>query len=272
MGRRVPRRVLGVLAVTLLAASGAIAADSLLRGSSPPVHLYGGKDLCPVAYDVAADVRTHLFYPPNYPGYEFSEGDVRCFSSARYAREAGFRVAPVPRGDERVGPIYFARTPASVQRTCQTAQREVKAVVYCPTRLPTPWVHPVVNWDCPTFDCGIPLLSLSGSFAGPGDYTGSVPGIGEVTIWSASARQRHDYPYVLFECFSRKILVGRTSFRGHPAAWYRCSIFGASTSSILDWRIGTQFYEVTADGPASLRRAIVSYIAAHLVAGRRSSR
>jgi hypothetical protein len=271
VGRRLQRRVLMVMAVALLAASGSIAAESLLRGSSPPVRLYGGNDLCPMGYDVAADVRTRLFYPPNYPGYEFSEGKTRCFSSAQYAREAGYRLAPIPHGDELVGPIYFARTPAAVQRTCQTAQREIKAVVYCPTRLPTPWVYPLLNGDCPTSDCGIPLLSLSGSFAGPGYYTGSAPGLGDVTIWSASASQRHDFPYVLFECFSRKVLVGRTSFRGHPAAWYRCSVFGSTMSSILDWRIGRQFYEITADGPARLRRAIVSYIAAHLVAERRSS-
>jgi hypothetical protein len=267
VGRHSGQRVIAITAVALVATSGALAAVSLLGGSTTPVHLYGGKDLCPADYDVAAQVSTKLFYPPNYPGHEISKGDVRCFASAQYARDAGYRSASVPRGYTTVGPIYFARTPASVGRTCETARHEVRAIVYCPTRLPAPWIHPLINWDCPTADCGVPLLSLSGSFAAPSSYVGSVPGEGEVTIWSASAAQQRAFPYVLYECDTAPHLLAHTRFRGHPAAWLRCSIFG-SASTVLKWHIGKQAYQISADGPPRLRRALVIYIAAHLVAER----
>jgi hypothetical protein len=262
------RRLLGTGAVALVATSSALAAVSLLAGSTAPVRVYGGIDLCPVGYQVAGQVSTKLFYPPNYPGRELSRGDVRCFASAGYARQAGYRVAPVPVGYTTVGSIYFAPTPASVRRTCATAQREIRAVVYCPAVLPTPWLHPIINWDCPTSDCGIPLLSLTGSFTGPSSYVGSAPGIGEVTIWSASASQQRAFPYVVFECDTTPRLLGHARFRGHPADWYRCSVFG-SDSTVLRWHLGKEAYQISADGPVRLRRAVVSYIAAHLVVERR---
>lgn len=266
VGRAWQGRALAVIVVMLVAASGAIAAVSLL-GSTSPVHLYGGTSLCPVDYDVVGEVSTNLYYPPNYPGHQFAKGDVRCFASAQYARQAGFRLAPVPTGDTRVGPIYFAATPASVRDTCQTASREIKAVVYCPGELPTPWIHPLINWDCPTHDCSVPLLSLTGSFAGPDWYLGSAPGIGEAMIWEASASQQRAFPYVLYGCFSARDIVSRTSFRGHPAAWYRCSIWGrSSTGTMLEWHIGKQAYAISVDGPAGTRRALVAFIAKHMLA------
>jgi hypothetical protein len=268
VGQQSARRMIGVAAVALIATSGALAAVSLFSGSTTPVHLYGGTDLCPADYDVAAQVSTRLFYPPNYPGHEISAGDVRCFASAQYARQAGYRLAPVPHGYTQVGPIYFAATPASITRTCETAQHEIRAVVYCPTRLPAPWIHPLLNWDCPTADCGVPLLSLSGSFPATSSYVGSAAGEGEVTIWSATASQERAFPYVLYECDTAPQLLGSTRFRGHPAAWYRCSIFG-STSTVLKWNIGKQAYQISADGPRAVSRELVSYIASHLVAERR---
>lgn len=263
IGRQSGQRLIAMTAVVLITTSGALAAVSLFGGSTTPVHLYGGRDLCPVVYDVAAQVSTKLFYPSNYPGREFSEGDIRCFASAQYARQAGYRLAPVPSGYTKVGPIYFAAAPASITQTCETAQHKSRAVVYCPTRLPTPWIHPLVNWDCP---CGgVPLLSLSGSFPAPNSYVGSE---GEVTIWSASAAQQRAFPYVLYQCETPPQLLAHTRFRGHPAAWYACSIFG-SASTVLKWHIGKQTYQISADGPAGPRRALVRYIAAHLIAERR---
>lgn len=268
IGQQSARRVLGVTTVALIATSGALAAVSLFSGSTTPVHLYGGKDLCPANYDVAAQVSTKLFYPPNYPGHEISTGDVKCFASAQYARQAGYRLAPVPRGYTRVGPIYFAPSPAAITRTCETAQHEITAVVYCPSRLPAPWIHPLLNWDCPTADCGVPLLSLSGSFPAASSYTGFANGEGEETIWSATTSQQRAYPYVLYECDTAPRLLGHTRFRGHPAAWYRCSIFG-STSTVLKWRIGKQTYQISADGPPRLGRELVSYTASNLKVERR---
>lgn len=267
VGWRWQRRAVGVGLVALMAASGAIAAVAVFSGSTSPVRLYGGSALCPVDYDVVGQVSSKLYYPPNYPGHQFAKGDVRCFASAQYARQAGFRLAAVPDGDTRVGSIYFARTPLSVRRTCQRAARETKALVYCPRELPTPWVHPLINWDCPTDGCAIPLLSLTGSFTAPDSYTGSVPGIGEAMIWEASASQQRAYPYLIFGCFSRADIVSRTDFRGHPAAWYRCAIWGNSTTgTMLKWHIGKRAYAISADGPADASQALVTFIAKHLVA------
>jgi hypothetical protein len=267
IGLRWRGRALGVALIALFAASGALAAVSILGGSSAPVRLYGGQDLCPVNYGYAAQASTRLFYPPNYPGRQFSEGqDLRCFASAKYARDAGYTPAPAPVGDARVGPIYLAPTPAPVRHTCAAAQRETRATIYCPGLLPTPWVHPAINWDCPTAECHAPLLSLTGSFSAPSSYIGSAPGVGEATIWSATARQQRTFPYLVGCLAAKPRLVGHTSFHGHPAAWYRCSIFGSSTSTMLEWHIGKQSYGITADGPASIRRELVDYISAHLVA------
>jgi hypothetical protein len=270
VGRHWQRRAIGVGLVALVAASGAIAAVWVFGGSTSPVRLYGGRALCPVDYDVVAQVSSRLYYPPNYPGHQLAKGDVRCFASAQYARQAGFRLAPVPDGDTLVRLIYFAPTPRSVRRTCHTAALEMRALVYCPSELPTPWVHPLVNWDCPTHDCSIPLLSLTGSFTAPDSYIGSAPGIGEAMIWEASASQQRAFPYVLFGCFSAADLVSRTNFRGHPAAWYRCAIWGNSTGTMLKWHIGKQAYAISADGPAGARQALVTFIAKHLVVVRPS--
>jgi hypothetical protein len=271
IGRRWQRRAIGVVLIALIFASGAIAAVSVFSGSTAPVRLYGGRALCPVDYDVVAQVSTKLYYPPNYPGHRFAKGDARCFASAQYARQAGFRLASVPDGDTRFRSIYFAPTPVSVRRTCQRAALEMRALVYCPGELPTPWIHPLINWDCPTHDCPIPLLSLTGSFAAPDSYIGSAPGIGEAMIWEASASQQRAYPYVLFGCFSAADLVRHTNFRGHPAAWYRCTIWGNSTGTMLKWNIGDHAYAISADGPAGVRRALVTFIADHLVAVRPSN-
>jgi hypothetical protein len=265
------RRAVGVGLVALVAASGALAAVSVFSVSTSPVRLYGGSALCPVDYDVVAQVSSKLFYPPNYPGHQFAEGDVRCFASAQYARQAGFRLAPVPDGDTRVGSVYFAPTPVSVRRTCQRAALELRARVYCPGELPTPWLHPLINWDCPTHDCSIPLLSLTGSFNAPDSFTGSAPGIGEAMIWEASTSQQRAFPYVIFGCSSEADVVSRTRFRGHPAAWYKCAIWGRSTGNMLKWHIGKLAYAISADGPAGARQAIVTFIAKHLVVVRPSN-
>jgi hypothetical protein len=265
--RRWRVRMVAVALASLVTAGGAFAAVSLLVGSSPPVRLPGGKDLCPLGYAYVANLNTKLLYPPNYPGRQFPEsGDIRCLVSAQAGRQAGYRMAPAPSGDTQIGPLYLAATPADVRSTCAAAQRQTRAIVYCPSRLPTPWLHPVINWDCPTSACSIPLLSLTGSFTAPSSYVGSAPGIGEATIWEASARQRRLYPYVVGCLAATPRLVNVTVFRGHPAAWYQCSIFGRSPSSMLEWHVGQQSYGITADGPADLRRRLILYIAAHLVA------
>lgn len=264
--RRLQGRLLAVTLASLVTAGGALAAVSLLAGSSPPVRLPGGTDLCPANYGYVADVSTKLVYPPNYPGRQLPErGDIRCFASAQDARADGYRFAPAPAGITRVGSVYLATTPADVRRTCARAQQLVHAVVYCPGRLPTPWIHPAINWDCPTADCGAPLLSLTGSFDAPDAYAGPAPGVGNVTISEATAAQQRTFPY-LFGCLGATAhLTSRTLFRGHRAAWYRCALWGGSPSSMLEWHFGEEAYAITADGPPGLRRRLVLYLATHLV-------
>lgn len=259
------RRMLVATAIALMSSSGALAAITALGGSSsPPVRVYGGKSLCPAGYGVAGQVSTKLFYPANYPGHTLLAGDVMCFDSASHARRAGFRLAPAPAGDTTVGPIYLGHTDAEVTRTCEKATHETKAIVYCPTRLPTPWIHPLINWDCPTANCNVPVLSLSGSFAAPRSDTASGAEDGQLTFWSASEVQIRMFRYVLFRCGTSPRLLGDAHFRGHRAAWYRCSIFG-SMSTVLKWHIGKEVYEISASGASRLSRELVRYVAAHLV-------
>lgn len=245
----------------------AAASVSLSGGSSPPVRLPGGGGLCPVSYPYDADASVKLVYPPAYPASAPAKGRVtRCFASVRVARAAGYTVAPPPAGDTRLGGLYMAPVPAGVSRTCQAAQRVAHAVIYCPSRLPAGWKAGVMNPDCPAAGCDAPLLSVSGSFPAPAAYIGMNPGVGDATIWAGSARQLRNYPVPVGCGFAaHPTPMGHGSFRGHPAAWHECSIFGNSTSSVLEWQIGRESYGITADGPAGIRRRLVEYIAAHLI-------
>lgn len=261
-------RALAALAVALLLISGAAAAAiSLTAASSPPVRLANGSGLCPEGYSFVADTRQNLVYPPNYPGLQpHKAADTRCFASVHDARTDGYKLASPPAGVTMFGQLYMGPTTAHVRRVCEAAQRYAHAVVYCPSRLPTPWLTPV-NPDCPSAGCAAPELSISGSFAAPSSYGGSGPGEGEASLWSASPYQlRHD-PVPLgcgsFGPLAHARLIGHASFRGHAAAWYECTGTGPT---VLAWHIGRQSYGITADGPPGLRQRLVRYIAAHLVA------
>jgi len=257
-------RLVGLLLVVLVAAASAGAAVSLSGGRAVPVRVPGGSSLCPAGYEYVAYASLGLFYPPNYPD-SLPRGSTAtgCYASPHDAHAAGYRIAPTPRGDRRLGPLYLAPASAGVRRTCRAARRR-GVPVFCPRVLPAPWLDPInaVNPDCPSAGCGAPLLSLWGCFSAPSSFVGSAPGVGEVTVSAVPRRWQRLYSYE-FGCRSARPL-STTVFRGHPATWYACSIFGSATSSVLEWRIGTVQYEVSADGPADLRRRLVTYIAAHL--------
>jgi hypothetical protein len=262
--RRYGRLVSAFLAVFVATSGVAAATVSLSGGSRPPVRLPGGGGLCPVSYPYVADTSQKLAYSPNYPGPPLREaGSIRCFASAHDARAAGYTLASAPTGDTMLGGLYLAPTPAAVRGMCQVAGRLTRTVVYCPGRLPVPWLRG--GPACPLAGCS--MLSISGSFTAPASYVGSSAGIGDLTIWEGPARQLRVYlPYFAgcgFGADPRPI--GHISFRGHPAAWYSCSISADSTGSLLAWRIGGESYGITADGPARLRHRLVEYIAAHLV-------
>lgn len=262
-------RVFTTLMVALLLISGAAAAITLTVASFPPIRLANGSGLCPGSYPYVANTSTKLVYPPNYPGLQPGKARItRCFVSLGDARAAGYRLATAPAGLTMFGPLYMGPAPARVRRVCEAAQRHTHAVIFCPSRLPTPWLAPV-NPDCPSAGCAAPELSLAGSFATPPSYTGYGPGEGEgnISLWSASRYQlRHDAVPLGCGAFgplydARR--TGRTSFRGHPAGWYECTGMGPT---VLAWHIGTQSYGITADGPAGFREHLIEYIAAHLVA------
>ena len=265
------RRVAAVWLVVAIAATGAGAAViSLSEGSSPPVRLPGGTGLCPLGFPYAAAADQKLVYPPNYPGRPVANKHVTsCFASTHDALSAGYRIAPPPSGDTTLGPLYLAPAPATVRHTCQAAQRLTHAVVYCPSRLPAGWLTDTYGSpDCPTAECAAPLLSISGSFMDPGYSPSASTGLGQgdASIWAASGFQLRHYP-VPIACGSvatnaQARLVGRTTFRGHPAGWYLCP---AGLPLMLKWHIGKESYGITADGPSSLRRRLIAYIAAHLV-------
>lgn len=263
---RRPPALAALLAALLLTSGAAAAAITLTTGSSPPVRLANGSGLCPQGYPYVADTTHKLVYPPNYPRLQPGKAaDTRCFASLRDAHTDAYRLAPPPAGVTMLGPAYLGPAPAGVRRTCQTAQRIAGVVVYCPTRLPTPWLSGA-DPDCPSAGCSAPVLSVTGSFAAPPTYPGSSPGEGEVTIWAGTvAHLRAGVPYgcgaALPNAQARH--VGRAMFRGHPAAWYLCPMGGPT---MLKWQIGNRSYGITADGPPTLRRHLVRYIAAHLVA------
>lgn len=267
------RRVVATWLVVLIAATGvAAAAIGLSAGSSPPVRLPGGTGLCPLGYPYAAEADRKLVYPPNYPGRALTNAHVTsCFDSAQDARAGGYRIPPPPDGDTTLGPLYLAPSPATVRRTCDAAQRFTHATVYCPTRLPAGWTTDNVgDPDCPTAGCAAPLLSISGSFMDPGDATiGSGVGESSASIWAASAWQLRHYPVPL-GCGAaapnaHARTVGRTTFRGHAATWRQCPAGGPL---ILEWHIANESYGISANGPAALRRRLIEYIAAHLIATR----
>jgi hypothetical protein len=260
------RAVIG-LAVALVCATGATAAVTLTRDSSPPVSMYSGA-LCPANYPVLAVASpTKIVYPSDYPQRSIRNAQrVICFVTLKDAVAAGYKIAATPAGDTKLGPLYMQRAPHSVREACRTAARELRATVYCPTRLPAPWLNPAVNYDCPTSGCPVPVLSLSGSFVAPASYVGSAPGTGDVTIWQGTRGQERTFPYLAACRGAHARLIRHTVFRGDQAAWYQCEIFGATTSSMLEWRHGAESYGVTADGPAKLRQRIVDYIAKHMVA------
>jgi len=262
-----PRVVVALLA-TLLLVSGAAAAITLTAASSPPVQLGNGSGLCPGSYPYVADTSQKRVYPPNYPGLQVRKTRVtRCFASLRDARTDGYTLAPPPATVTMFGPLYMGPVTAHVRQVCQAAQRHTHAVIYCPSRLPTPLLVPA-SPDCPSAGCSAPELSITGGYAAPTSYIGSAPGEGGISLWSASPYQlRHD-PILLLGCGGLRPLgraqpVGHTSFRGHPATWYECTRTGPA---ILAWHIGTQSYGISADGPTGFRQRLVRYIAAHLVA------
>jgi hypothetical protein len=262
-----PRVVVALLAV-LVGATAAAAAVSLSGDRTAPIPLPGpgGRVLCPAGYEYLAYASLSLVYPPNYPGpLPRTARWTSCYASAHDAETAGYTIAPTPRGDARIGPLYLAPASAVVRRTCQNARRLLGVAVYCPRLLPAPWTDPAngIDEDCPSAACGVPLLSITGQFSAPSSYIGSAPGVAEVTLWAATKRQQRLYPY-LTGCVAARP-ISRTLFRGHPAAWYECSIFGDSTSAVLEWRIGQETYGITANGPASLRHTLVEYLATQLV-------
>lgn len=260
-------RVVMIWVVGLVAATGvAAAAISLAGGSAPPVRLPGGTGLCPSNFPYAAVASQKQVYPSNYPDMALVTRHVTsCFDSTQDAHRAGYRIAPPPPGDTTLGPLYIAPVTVSVQHICTAAQGLTHARVYCPARLPTPWTSQGALPNCPTASCSAPLLSISGTFTAPASYLPSAPGTGDVSIWEGSKTALKQYLPTVYCIGARAHVIARTSFRGHPATWYQCTIFGHPTST-LGWHEGKESYAIAADGPTALRRRLIRYIAAHLTA------
>jgi hypothetical protein len=280
---RRPRVLLALLAA-LLVASGAAAAVSLTAGSSPPVRLGNGFGLCPAeSYPYVAVTAQKLVYPPNYPGLHPRKARLtRCFASIRDARADGYTLAPPPAGDTTLAGLYIAPAPPSVRRACRTAQRLIRGVVYCPSRLPAPWGASNLGLpSCPGAGCVGSLMAISGSFTAPLSYFGSAAGIGDVAMWAVPTswvfpttqdagpinfRAGPVYLPAVYCAGFRARLISQTTVRGHPAAWYGGShCLNGKAAWTLSWRVGRESYAIAADGPANLRRHLIEYIAAHLV-------
>jgi len=118
-------------------------------------------------------------------------------------------------------------------------------------------------------------LSLSGAFTTVGTPA-DTPGDGDASVWAAPIGEASSQPY-LVGCWrgygANRVLpprpLSRTSFRGHPAAWYRCDvpiIVSGPNDAAFQWRIGGWTYGVAAGGAPGLQRRLAAYMAAHLVA------
>ena len=280
------RRVVASLLAAFIAVTGAAAAAiSLSGGSSPPIRLPGGNGLCPpLGFPYVADASTKLFYPPNYPGL----GKTRptgCFASPQDARAAGYQLAPPPAGDTTLGDLYIGPATAAETRICHAAQRLTHRIVYCPGRLPVPWgASNIALPNCPSAGCSGSPLAISGSFTAPLSYVGSAAGIGDVAMWMLPTswvfptsprggpvyfRAGPIYLPAVYCAGFRAQLVSHTTFRGHPAAWYRgAHCLNGTAASTLSWRIGRESYAIAANGPARLRHRLIENIAAHLVVQR----
>lgn len=263
LGRlRVRSRTLVALLTVLVAAGGAAAAVSL-SSRSVPVRTPDGGVLCPAGYGYLAYARLQVFYAPNYP--RALPGNARgtsCYASPQDAVAAGYRLAATPAGDALIDGIYFAPASAVVRSVCRSAQRVMKATVYCPSLLPAPWIDPPAlgaNPDCPSAGCSLPFLSISGGFTAPNSYVGEFPGVGEVSILEVPSKQARWYPYLL-GCTSSGPPRRPTLLDGHPAEWHTCD-----AQALLEWNIGQTLYGISANGPPDQRRRVVRYIANHLV-------
>lgn len=259
---RARSRTLVALLTVLVAAGGAAAAVSLTGGRSAPVRTPAGGVLCPAGYEYLAYARLGLFFPRNYPAaLPRSVRGTSCYSSAQDATAAGYRLAATPAGDVLLDGLYFAPASTVVRSVCRSAERFMKATVYCPALLPAPWTDPPAlgaNPDCPSAGCSLHVLSISGGFTAPGSYVGAFSGVGEVNILEVPSTQARWYPYLL-GCSAVGRSRQQTVVDGHRGAWYACN-----AQAVLEWHIGSTRYGISATGPPDQRQNVVRYIANHL--------
>lgn len=268
-------RLLLPVLVALVAAAGAAAAVSLSGGRSAPVTLPGGSGvLCPMDYPYLADRSQGLEYPPNYPGsLPTGTRGMGCYATEQDAINAGFRPAPPPAGDTRLGALYLSPASAAVRDACEAASHVMHATVYCPTLLPAQWGNPRsegdadgswrngIGADCPSRGCKVPLLSVWGGFPPPPTWFSTLD-FGSLEIWEMTDAQQRKYPY-LTGCLPKPKLLERTTFDGFRAGWYACNSF-AGYSTGLVWHRGHEVFGVSASGPPAQRRQLDRYIANHL--------
>jgi hypothetical protein len=249
-------RLLVLLFVVLVAATGAAAAVSLSGERTASVPLPGGAALCPAGFEYLAYAKPRRVYPPNYPGaLPRNARGTSCYVSEQAAENAGYTIAPPPPGDARIGPLYVADAPTAVLRACERARR-LGVAVYCPRRLPAPWNE---SDDCPRAQC--PVFKILGAFSAPSGYVGGAPGEGDLSVWAAPRAQRATFG---LGCAPGAQPISRTLFHEHSAAWYSCPIFAGLDGIVLQWQVGREVYGVTVSGHASINRRLVQYVAAHL--------
>lgn len=258
--RRRRARLVVALIVVLVAAAAAAAAVSLSGGSVGSVSLPGGGALCPAGYEYIAYAKFKLFYPTNYPAnLPTRAGATTCYASEQDVENAGYKLAPPPADDTRIGPLYVADAPSAIARACLRAQRFVDPL-YCPVRLPAPWI---TNNLCPMRAQCLRVLDIDGAFPAPTSYLGTTPGAGDLTVWAA--------PRVLPSqvigagCNSPQHPIQRTVVDGQPATLFACEVpAGATGGLVLEWQINGNAYGVAVSGANPVNRRLIEYVAAHL--------
>lgn len=269
-----PRLLLPML-LPLVAAAAAAAAVSISGGRSAPVTLPGGKSvLCPVDNPYLADRSQGLEYPPDYPGpLPTGTRGLGCYATEQDAINAGFRPAPPPAGDTRLGALYLTPPSLPVREACRAASHVMRATVYCPTLLPAHLGNPVselgplasswrngIGADCPSRGCSVPLLSIWGGFPPPDTWYAPIQ-FAALAIWEMTDAQQRNHPF-LTGCPDAKLLE-RTTFDGSHAGWYACNSFAGYSTGLI-WHRGHEVLGISSTGPPVQRRQLIRYIANHL--------
>lgn len=157
-----------------------------------------------------------------------------------------------------VNGVRLVRAPAPVHRSCVVAARRLRAVIYCPTRVPPKWgTQMLVCAGCNG------TFSATGSFPAPRGYVGAEYRTGHFSIWAEPRRLIRQW-YV--GCPDARVL-GRIRVGGLEMAWTTCPSGSELDSGhvLLGWSRNGWRYALSLHSNTPTNRRLLRVMAAHLV-------